>query len=106
MNAPETPHFDEPWHAQSFALTVASVEAGVFSWAEWTQAFSVRRGREAAAEDASDYYDDWTATLEALLVREGVAAPAAIEATASAWVRATRATPHGHPIVLENDPER
>jgi hypothetical protein len=29
-----------------------------------------------------------------------------IESRAAAWTRAAHATPHGQPIVLENDPER
>ena len=32
--------FEQPWHAQLFATTVALNEAGRFSWVEWTDAFS------------------------------------------------------------------
>ena len=32
------PVFAEPWQAHAFALAVKLSDAGVFSWAEWTQA--------------------------------------------------------------------
>lgn len=106
MNAPDTPNFEAPWQAQAFALTVAAVEAGLFSWPDWGQAFARLRNRPEAAADASDYYYDWMHALEKLLAARGAASPLAIEATAAAWVRASRATPHGTAITLDNDPER
>ena len=30
--------FDEPWHAEVFAVTVHLSEQNLFSWAEWTDA--------------------------------------------------------------------
>ncbi|WP_216366778.1 nitrile hydratase accessory protein [Halovulum dunhuangense] len=105
MNRPDTPAFDAPWQAQAFALAVALEERGLFSWAEWTAGLSVRLNGPDAASDGSDYYDHWLANLEALLAERGAALPAEVARTAAAWVRAAHATPHGRPILLENDPE-
>ncbi len=105
MSVPDTPAFDAPWQAQSFALVVASVDAGLFTWPDWTEVFSRYRGLADAAEDASDYYQDWLQALEEVLAARGAASPVAIEATAAAWVRASHATPHGMPITLANDPQ-
>ena len=45
------------------------------------------------------------AALEKLLAAKGVAAPPDVDRLAEAWQRAAHATPHGKPILLENDPE-
>ena len=99
MTAPEQP-FDEPWHAQLFALTVALNEAGWLDWRDWTAAFGKARAGEG------DYYADWLNTLQSLLADRGVTDPAAITDMTAAWQRAARATPHGQPIALDNDPLR
>ena len=58
---------------------------------------------------SSSYYELWLKGLLALLQSKGVAdeklaGQAELEARRDAWDRATRATPHGQPILLENDP--
>lgn len=102
---PDAPAFDEPWQAEAFALTVALHERGVFSWSEWAQALSAQVKAPGAAADGSDYYDCWLRALETLLAGKGLAAPADIDSLAAAWERAAHATPHGKPILLENDPQ-
>jgi len=94
--------FAEPWQAQVFALTVKLNEGGIFSWSEWSEAL----GKElaGAAQDGSDYYERWLLALDGLLVRKHVATPAQIQDLTEAWQRAAEATPHGKPILLENDP--
>jgi nitrile hydratase accessory protein len=102
----DEPVFAEPWQAEAFALVVALNEGGVFSWSEWAEALSAEVHREDAAHDGHDYYDHWLAALETLLARKNVAPPAEVDALAAAWERAAHATPHGKPILLENDPQR
>ncbi|WP_232962453.1 nitrile hydratase accessory protein [Paracoccus tegillarcae] len=98
MNTPEQP-FDEPWQAQLFALTVALNEAGWLDWSDWSTAF----GQARAAK--GDYFEDWLATLQTILAERDVAGGEQIAALAASWQRAARATPHGQPIELSNDPE-
>ena len=102
--AGDEPPFDEPWQAQAFAMTVSLHEAGLFSWGEWAEALSAEVKRPDAAADGHDYYERWLAALEKLLAARGVAMPADVDAVAAAWQRAAHATPHGKPILLENDP--
>jgi nitrile hydratase accessory protein len=102
----DEPVFAEPWQAEAFALVVALHERGVFSWSEWADALSAEVKAPGAATDGSDYYLHWLKALERLLSAKGVAGPAEVEALAAAWQRAAHATPHGKPIVLENDPLR
>lgn len=99
MNAPEQT-FDEPWQAQVFALTVALNEAGWLDWPDWAEAFGQARAGEG------DYYADWLDTLQRLLAKRGLADADTIAALAASWQRAARATPHGQPIELDNDPHR
>jgi nitrile hydratase accessory protein len=87
-------------------MVVALHERGLFSWGEWADALSVEVKASDAAQDGSDYYDRWLQALEKLLAVKGVAVGAEVDALAAAWERAAHATPHGKPILLENDPER
>ena len=102
----DEPVFAEPWQAQAFAMTVSLHQAGLFSWAEWAEALSAEVKHLDAAADGHDYYERWLAALEKLLAIKGAAPPADVEALAAAWQRAAHATPHGRPILLENDPMR
>ena len=96
--------FSEPWQARVFALTVGLNERGVFSWAEWVEVFSPEILEADAAMDASDYYHRWSAALVTLLDRKGLLTEALLEALTQSWKRAANATPHGKPILRENDP--
>jgi len=100
----DEPPFAEPWQAQAFAMTVSLHTAGLFSWSEWAEALSFEVKRPDAAADGHDYYERWLAALEKLLAAKGAASPADVDALAAAWQRAAHATPHGKPILLENDP--
>jgi nitrile hydratase accessory protein len=103
--AKDSPVFSEPWQAEAFAIVVALNERGLFSWSEWADALSAEVKRPGAAQDGSDYYDCWLRALETLLAAKGVAGEGEIDTLAAAWERAAQATPHGKPILLENDPE-
>lgn len=96
--------FSEPWQARVFALTIGLNERGVFSWSEWAEVFSPVILQGDAAEDASDYYHRWSAALVTLLDRKGLLTDAILTALTQSWKRAAHATPHGKPILRENDP--
>lgn len=101
------PVFEEPWQAQAFAIAVKLHERGVFSWQEWaaTLAEEIRRAQAAGDPDTgATYFHHWLAALEKLVIAKGVETGAALGARKDAWDRAARATPHGQPILLGNDP--
>lgn len=100
------PVFGEPWQAQAFAMTVHLHERGLFSWSEWAEALSSELHKPERAEDGSDYFDGWVAALTGLLAAKGLADPETVLALQESWKRAAEATPHGSPIVLDNDPLR
>jgi nitrile hydratase accessory protein len=100
----DEPVFAELWQAEAFALTVALHGKGLFSWSEWAEALSAEVKQPGAASDGHDYYEHWLVALEKLLAAKGVAGKNDVDALAAAWERAAHATPHGKPILLENDP--
>ncbi|WP_353008863.1 nitrile hydratase accessory protein [Mesorhizobium sp. M0977] len=102
----EAPVFAQPWQAEAFAMTVALHDNGLFSWSEWADALSAEVKRPGAARDGHDYYKHWLAALKKLLSAKGVAGRSDVDSLAAAWERAAHATPHGKPILLENDPQR
>ena len=104
--APEPGVFAEPCQAQAFAIVVALSGQGLFAWTEWAAALAREVGRPGAAADGSDYWHHWLRALEALLAERGVAEKGRIDLLEAAWRRAAHATPHGRPILLENDPRQ
>ncbi len=104
----ERPVFAAPWEAQAFAMTLALHERGAFTWGEWAQALAAAiraAGAQGDPDDGSTYYVHWLSALERLVTGRGIADEAALEARRAAFDRAARATPHGEPIALENDPQ-
>jgi nitrile hydratase accessory protein len=99
---PDAPVFAEPWQAEAFAMVVALHERGLFTWNQWADALS----RQVKSPGGENYYAAWLAALEDLLISLNVTTTTDVDALTEAWRRAAVATPHGHPIVLDNDPAR
>jgi len=107
QNDDGSPVFREPWEAQAFAMALTLHERGVFTWPEWAAALAQAITQAQAAgdpDDGSTYYRHWLAALEHLVDQKGVADRVQLAARRDAWDRAAHATPHGQPILLENDP--
>jgi nitrile hydratase accessory protein len=105
----EGPVFREPWEAQAFAMAVALHERGVFQWTEWAEALAgeIKAAQAAGDPDRGDtYYRHWLAALEKLVAAKAVASRAELATRRDQWDRAARATPHGQPIELANDPRQ
>jgi nitrile hydratase accessory protein len=100
------PVFAEPWQAEAFAMTVRLHEKGVFSWSEWAEALSHELYKPGRRADASDYFDCWVAALSRLVTELSITSQDQLDHLTQSWQRAAEATPHGKPILLENDPER
>lgn len=98
--------FREPWEAQAFALVIRLNAQGVFSWTEWAASLSRQLHQPDTAADGSDYYACWVRALEMLLEERAITADVEIGDLQRAWERAAQATPHGSPILLQNDPQR
>lgn len=98
MNPPEQP-FDEPWHAQAFALARALHDQGRFAWTD----FSAELGRALREPGGDDYWASWLTALERVAVAHELTSDDALTDRQDAWRRAARATPHGQPITIRPD---
>jgi nitrile hydratase accessory protein len=96
---PEQRIFAAPWEAQAFAMTVSLAERGLFSWTEWAAALAA----EISHAPDSAYYEQWLAALEALIAAKGIATNEELARYQRAWDNAMHRTPHGMPIVLNED---
>jgi nitrile hydratase accessory protein len=101
------PVFREPWEAQAFALVVDAHQKGLFTWSEWAQALSqeIKAAQAQGDPDTGEtYYQHWLCALEQLVIAKGAISRSGLTDLQNAWERAAKATPHGQPIMLENDP--
>lgn len=99
------PVFREPWEAQAFAMALALHERGVFTWPEWaaTLGAEIKRAQAAGDPDTGEtYYRHWLAALERLVAEKGVTTSDMLARTRDAWEHACARTPHGKPIVLQD----
>ena len=101
----EEPHkpFDEPWHAEVFAVTVHLSERSLFSWAEWTEALGEQISKvklRRHIDGSNDYYNLWLQALIELILTKGITDAEAILDVQNRWADAYRNTPHGKPVKL------
>ena len=61
--------FEEPWHAQLFALTINLNDNQIFSWSEWVAVFSRNlNGVDKCNESETGYFEIWLNSLEEILL--------------------------------------
>jgi len=107
----EGPVFSAPWEASAFAMVVKLFEAGYFTWPEWVECLSKEiaaaeaehhdHDHEHTAVDAgSEYYEQWFAALERMIVDKNIMVKSAIDARHQ-YLR-DNPVPHEH--VARRDP--
>jgi len=97
----DEPAFQEPWHAQVFAITVHLHSAGVFTWPDWAAKFSEtlkQHGLSKELDGGDDYFKAWLETLEVFLTEKDLATDTEILTLVGAWREAYLSTPHGEPV--------
>ena len=100
------PVFAEPWQAQAFAMVVALLENGNFSWPEWAAALGAEIAHAAAngiADDGSGYYELWLRALERLVAEKELSDAEQLRRLKQAWENAYKTTPHGQPVAISID---
>jgi hypothetical protein len=77
----------------------------LFEWAA-ALAHEIKAAQAQGDPDTGEtYYRHWLAALETLVAVKSLASTAELSSRRDQWDRAARATPHGQPIELANDPE-
>ena len=97
------PVFAEAWQAEAFATTMAMLDAGLFTWPEWSNALNaaITAAQLAGDPDLGDtYYQHWLRALEALCRAKGALDVAHIDQRQHQWRTAYERTPHGQPVEL------
>ena len=95
--------FDEPWHAEVFAVTVHLSDQNLFSWAEWMDAIGEKISTvklRRSIDGSDDYYNLWLQALIELISNKGITDAEAILDVQNRWADAFRNTPHGKPIKI------
>lgn len=91
--------FEEPWHAEAFALAIQLCDQGQFSWREWSETLGSEIA-ELAERGGEDCFVCWLNVIETLVDRKAIASRAELASMADAWRDAYRTTPHGQPVRL------
>ena len=95
--------FEAPWEARAFGLAVALSDEGLYPWKDFSEGLATeiataeREGREAT------YYELWLATLEKLLIANGLTTLDELDARTEqqAWYDLhDHDHPHPHPIPM------
>ena len=97
--------FDEPWQLEAFSVVVALTRQGLFTWPEWVDVFSQVIADQPQNSDETvtqAYYRQWSTALELILVEHAEVPRTEIERRHDEWHAAYLGTPHGQPVVLEN----
>ena len=98
--------FEQPWHAQLFALTVQLNRDGCFVWSDWTKIFAATlktHGLSKSLNGGEDYFRAWLDAFEQLLCQLDLTETAEVETMRKAWAQAYLITPHGHPVKLADN---
>ena len=104
MSQHEAPQFDEPWQAEALALSMALMQAGCFSAAEWAASLGAAIKQAQAVgdrDDGSTYYNHVLHALEQLVVERSIVTRDVLAARKEAWRAAYATTPHGQPVLLD-----
>ena len=64
--------FAAPWEGRAFGIAVALNESGAYEWSEFQRRLAEEIGGAPPDDDASAYYERWLASLERLLLEQGV----------------------------------
>lgn len=92
--------FEQPWESRAFGMAVGLHEAGVFAWQDFRERLIARIAAwdaSHAAEEPYAYYEHWLGALQDLLVEQGHADGATVEALAAAFLARPPGADHdGH----------
>jgi nitrile hydratase accessory protein len=67
--------FDAPWEGRAFGIAVNLNQQGLYPWRAFRDGLVREIGTAEAGGDSDTYYERWLATLEKLLVDQGILTP-------------------------------
>jgi nitrile hydratase accessory protein len=91
--------FEAPWEGRAFGIAVALNEQAVYPWRSFRDALVERIAADEAADKPSTYYERWLASLETLLLQQGIVTKAELDARVAEYASGQRDDdwePHHH----------
>ncbi len=82
--------FEAPWEGRAFGMAVALNEGGLYPWRAFRDGLVEEIAHDEGAGEPTTYYERWLATLEALLVQQGVVTPEELERRAAEYASGER----------------
>ena len=64
--------FAAPWEGRAFGIAVALNEGGVYEWSEFQRRLAEEIAAAPPDDEGSVYYERWLASLERLLLEQGM----------------------------------
>ena len=77
--------FAAPWEGRAFGIAVALNEGGAYEWGEFQDRLAEEIASAPRDEDASLYYERWLASLERLLLDQGMVTREDLDARTAAY---------------------
>ncbi len=77
--------FDAPWEGRAFGIAVALNESGAYEWGDFQGRLAEEIASAPQDEDASLYYEHWLASLERLLLDQGMVTREELDARTAAY---------------------
>ena len=77
--------FAAPWEGRAFGIAVALNEGGAYEWGEFQGRLAEEIASAPPDEDASLYYERWLASLERLLLDQGMVTREDLDARTAAY---------------------
>lgn len=67
--------FEAPWEGRAFGIAVQLNQQGLYPWRAFRDGLVSEIGAAEADDDGHGYYERWLATLESLLLEQGIVTP-------------------------------
>ena len=77
--------FDAPWEGRAFGIAVALNESGAYEWGDFQGRLAGEIASAPQDDDASLYYERWLASLERLLLDQGMVTREELDARTAAY---------------------
>jgi nitrile hydratase accessory protein len=91
--------FDAPWEGRAFGIAVALNEQAVYPWRSFRDALVERIAEDDAAARPTTYYERWLASLENLLLKQGLVTKEELDVRTAEYASGARDDdwePHRH----------
>ena len=88
--------FDALWEGRAFGMAVALNDVAVYPWRSFRDALVERIAADDAAAAPTTYYERFLASLEALLLRQGVVTKDELDARTAEYASGARSDEEDH----------